>query len=129
MTRLITGIAMILLTIYCSACGKQPQQGPQGVSGSIGAQGMTGAQGIKGPTGSPGTDAATVRTVELCPGFVPSYPNSFPEYALCIQGNLWGVYSDHGGFLTELPPGAYSSDGINASCNLLIEANCQVERQ
>jgi hypothetical protein len=39
---------------------------------------------------------------------------------------MYGVYSDNGGFLSELPPGEYSSDGINASCSFTIGANCSV---
>jgi hypothetical protein len=75
--------------------------------------------------GSSGTNATPVTTVQLCPG-TPTYPSTFVEYGVCIGGNLYGVYSANDGFLALLPPGTYSSDGINASCNLTIGPNCAV---
>lgn len=109
--RLITLILLLL-----TACGKSPNpvQGPQGAPGTNGTNGVN------------GVDATPVTVVPLCPGFVPSYPNVFPEYGLCIGTTLYGVYSANGGFLAELPPGTYSSNGINASCNLTVKPNCEV---
>jgi hypothetical protein len=67
-----------------------------------------------------------VTPVRFCQGFTPKYPSSFVEYGVCIGGDMYGVYSDNGGFLTELPPGEYSSEGISASCTFTIEADCKV---
>jgi hypothetical protein len=67
-----------------------------------------------------------VTTVKFCPQ-TPSYPNTFVEYGICLNNQVWGVYSANGGFLALLPPGAYSSDGINSSCNFTILANCVVK--
>lgn len=113
-------------TYYVPQKGDSGPAGPAGVDGAPGAKGNTGNTGPTGPQGPAGTPGTVITTVELCTGFVPSYPNVFPEYALCIGGNLWGVYSANGGFLAELPPGTYNSNGINASCTLVVHSNCVV---
>jgi hypothetical protein len=123
--------------------------GNQGATGSTGPQGPAGQNGqsclaavvsngieiscpgsvpvvvTNGSNGTNGTNATPVTVVQLCPG-VTVYPSTFVEQALCINGNLYGVYSANDGFLSYLPPGTYSSDGINASCNLTIKPNCVV---
>lgn len=102
------------------AAGAAGAQGIQGQQGAVGATGATGAQGAAGQNATP------VTMVQFCPGITPSYPSSFPEIGLCLGGQLYGVYSANGGFLALLPPGSYSSNGINASCNFTIAANCVV---
>lgn len=112
--------------------GPTGPQGPQGIQGLPGSQGPTGAQGEVGPVGPQGevgpqgTAGTQISFEQLCPGFVPSYPNIFPEYAECVNGVLYGVYSANGGFWATFPPGTYSSDGINASCTLTVSANCGI---
>ncbi len=66
-----------------------------------------------------------ITTVQLCPG-TTTYPSVFVEYALCINNQLYGVYSVNGGFLSLLPPGTYSSNAIGSSCSLTIAADCKV---
>lgn len=119
------------------ATGPQGDQGPQGDTGATGATGSTGATGNtgsqgdvgpQGPQGTPGQDATPITVVQFCPGVVPSYPNAFPEVGLCLNGSLYGVYSANGGFMAYLPPGRYSSDGINDSCTFIISANCGVSQ-
>jgi len=131
-------------------------QGNTGAAGAAGATGSTGAMGPQGgsctvatfpastaaPTGGAivecydgtyavilnGTDGVpgtTVDTVQLCPG-TTTYPTEFNEVAVCMSGSLYAVYSANGGFLSEIPQGEYSSDGINASCAFTIGANCTV---
>lgn len=78
-----------------------------------------GTQGMPGATGAAGTNATPVTVVELCPG-VSSYPGVFVETALCIDGELYGVYSVPNAFLTGLPNGNYTSTGIGSACNLSI---------
>lgn len=90
--------------------------------------GPTGPQGLQGATGSNGTDATPVTVVQLCPGVTPSYPDTFPEYAVCIKDNLYGVYSANGGFLAELPPGTYLSQGLNSICTVVVQAHCVVSQ-
>lgn len=88
--------------------------------------GPIGPPGLQGPPGMPGNPGTIIIPIPLCPDFIPTYPNVFPEYALCIDNQLYGVYSRNGGFLALLPPGTYYSDGINASCTLVVESNCVV---
>lgn len=92
-----------------------------GASGPVGATGPTGNQGPAG------TDLNNISMVKFC-SETPSYPSSFPEYGLCMNNQLWGVYSDHGGFWALLPPGTYSSNGINSSCTFTIGTNCSITR-
>lgn len=116
--------------------GSQGPSGPQGATGTpglggapglTGGTGATGQPGASGPTGADGTPGSTISLIQLCASsFVPTYPSVFPEYALCLEGQLYGVYSANGGFLALLPPGQYSSDGINASCTFTILPNCVI---
>lgn len=104
--------------------GPQGDTGPQGPQGD---QGIPGPQGSPGPTGEPGQDATPVTVVQLCPSYGPTqYPSSFPEQALCISGNLYGVYWDgSNAFLAEIVPGVYASTSPDG-CTLTVDANCQV---
>lgn len=120
-----------LLALLAAGCGKstdvQVVKGDTGATGSTGSQGNVGPGGGPGANGAPGQDATPVVAIQLCPSsFIPSYPNVFPESALCVGNNLYGVYSAHGGFLALLPPGVYSSNGINASCTFTVSAGCVV---
>jgi hypothetical protein len=132
-----------LLTLYVTValsagCGKDKWggMGEQGKDGSSceTIQTPTGAtincgnstsdilNGERGPTGADGT---TITIVQLCPGHT-TYPSTFLEVAMCINNKLYGVYSANGGFMTELPPGNYSSNAIGSACNLTVLANCMV---
>lgn len=81
---------------------------------------LNGSNGVDGQAGYPGT---VLTPVQFCQGFQQSYPNVFAESGFLINGVMWGVYSDHGGFMAELPPGTYSSNGINASCTFTINSD------
>ena len=59
----------------------------------------------------------------------PSYPSTFIESILCINQVAYGVYSANDGFLAELPPGTYTSNGINSTCTFQILAGCIVVSQ
>ena len=83
-----------------------------------------GTNGAPGPQGNPG--GLNVTTVQFCPG-TPAYPSTFPEVGFCIQGNIYAVYSANDGFLTEVIPGAYTSNAIGSSCNFTVLANCEVQ--
>jgi hypothetical protein len=106
MKKLILSAAMLCLM----GCG----QGPQGVPGT---------NGSNGTDGTPGT-AFTI--VQFCPNVVPTYPTTFPEVGFCIQGSLYAVYSANDGFLTEIPPGTYTSNAVGSACNFTVAANCAV---
>lgn len=80
----------------------------------------TACNGADGTNGAPGPSSFTL--IKLCRE-TPSYPSTFPEYAIRIDNEVYGVYSANGGFLALLPPGQYSSAGINSSCTLTINAD------
>lgn len=63
--------------------------------------------------------------VQFCPG-ITSYPQTFSEIGFCINNQLYAVYSANDGFLTLVPPGTYSSNGINSSCTFNVGLNCEV---
>lgn len=112
---------LVLLVAGLIACA--PVKGEKGDDGQVGAPGHDGSDGKDGQDGE---DANPVTTVKLCPG-ESTYPSKFVEIALCIDGRLFAVYSKNGGFLTEIPPGTYSSKGIGSRCNLKVKVNCVVE--
>lgn len=89
------------------------------------SNGSQGAPGVNGAPGTPGTPGTQITPIKLC-SQTPSYPSVFVEYAVCINNQLYAVYSANGGFLAFLPPGAYSSNGIGSSCNLNVGLNCSV---
>lgn len=101
--------------------------GPQGAAGANGANGQNGTNGKDGKDGAPGaagSPGTVVLPIKLC-NESPTY-GTFPEFAFCINNKLYGVYSANGGFMAELPPGGYSSQGINSACSFTVGANCAV---
>ena len=116
---------VLTLVVLIAACDR-PLNGTNGAPGPSGPQGTSPAP-VPGPSGTPGT---IVTMVELCgSSFVPTYPTTFPEYAECVGDQLYGVYSANGGFEALLPPGEYTSDGVNASCTFEVQANCVIVNQ
>lgn len=103
--------------VYIACPGQDP------VAVNDGSDGLQGAPGAAGAAGAPGT---IITPIQLCPG-VPTYPTSFPEFAMCLGGVLYGVYDQDGDhvFLAELPPGRYRSTSPDA-CNFTIGSNCEV---
>jgi len=99
--------------------------GPKGDTGDKGDSGKDGAQGPAGDVGPRGADGEIATVVQLCPG--SSNYGVFIEVALCINGVLYGVYSDHGGFMTYLAPGNYYSNGIGSACNFKVVTSCTIE--
>lgn len=98
-------------------------------SGLAGAPGISGSDGRDGTNGTNGQDATPITMVQFCDNsFTPTYPSVFPEFGLCVGGKMYGVYSTNGGFWALLPPGTYSSDGVNASCTFTIADDCGVTR-
>jgi len=80
---------------------------------------------LNGTDGQAGTPGTVITPIQFCSG-TGSYPSTFPEVGFCINNNLYAVYSANGGFLTEVLPGTWSSDGINNSCTFTVSANCVV---
>lgn len=94
-------------------------------NGATGLPGLQGPTGQTGQTGSPGIDITPITFIQFCPG-TPSYPSSFPEIGICVNGSIYAVYSANGGFLTYTPPGVYNSNGIGVSCTFTILPNCGI---
>lgn len=100
--------------------------GVDGKDGAQGAQGNQGSQGLQGPKGDPGAPGTIITWVQFCSG-TTVYPSKFVEGGFCIAGNMYAVYSANNGFLTYLPPGAYSSNAIGSSCSFTLLPNCQLQ--
>lgn len=118
-------LALICISIafVLAGCGTEKfESGSNGQPGIVGPKGDKGDPGDRGPAGADGLPA---QVVMLCSG-INTYPGVFVEVALCLNNKLYGVYSANGGFLTELPPGNYSSNAIGSACNLTVHANCIV---
>jgi len=96
--------------------------GPVGATGPSGAPGLNGSNGLNGTNGTPGTQ---VDIVQFCPGST-NYASEFNEVGYCINGQIYAVYSANDGFLSLIPPGTYSSNGINSSCSFVVGPNCEV---
>ena len=103
----------VLACLCLSACG----QGPQGIPGT---NGMPSPMGPQYPGGS------VITPVQFCPGSITSYPTTYAEVGLCINNNIWAVYSANDGFLTEIVPGYYTSNAIGSSCNFTVLPNCVI---
>jgi hypothetical protein len=139
MKLLIIYTILFGLALAMTACAGK--DGKDGINGSKGAPGLIGPNGPVGPAGPSGIDGAdgrdgqdgqngtngrnaNVDTVQLCPGAV-IYPSNFPEYGLCINDMLYGVYSSQAqAFLAALPPGLYSSTSTTTPCNFSVLPHC-----
>lgn len=148
-------ITCLIIVLFFTACCYKGDKGDTGTTGPLGPPGINGLDGSNGSNGAPGQPCTSFKTgnvttigcpdsapvsvvdglngapgtvitpVQLCPG-TTSYPSVFLEYALCVSGQLYGVYSVNGGFLALLPPGNYNSNAVGSSCTFAIGANCQV---
>lgn len=124
-------ILFVLLIVSLAGCGDNngfiAVPGPQGAPGDPGPQGNQGLAGPVGPTGTAGQDGTSITTVQLCSGYTSSYPSTFPEVALCIDGKLYAeYYSPPSSGLTYLPDGSYSSTQTSAPCNFVV-SGCTVQ--
>jgi len=72
-----------------------------------------------------GIDAQQITIVQFCQG-TTTYPTNFDEVGLCINNKIYAVYSANGGFMVEVVPGVYSSNGINSSCTFTVAPNCVI---
>lgn len=117
--RNLIAVGTVLAALALSGCGLSTVGYP--------IPGPAGKDGVNGKDGAPGTQ---ITVVQLCPNNnQTTYPSIFSEVAFCIQGKLYAVYSQNGGFDSEIPPGTYSSNGINSSCTFKVLSNCVVEQQ
>ncbi len=123
---------LALMILLLTACNQQlglpgvdGKDGRDGLDGTAGADGAAGAPGSAGADGINGRDGSVVTFVKFCP-HTASYPTTFPEVGLCIDGELFAVYSANGGFGVKLEPGAYSSNAIGSACSFTVQAGCVV---
>jgi len=83
--------------------GESGPSGPAGESGAVGGIGPSGQDGQMGPSGPAGetgpdgrdgeqgpTGGEAVYTIQLC----PDIDGQHPEYLMCIDSELYGVYGD-----------------------------------
>lgn len=77
--------------------------------------------------GTNGTNGTVIKAVQFCAG-TPTYPSTFPEIGFQIDGVLYAVYSIPNAFLAVIPPGTYSSNGINSSCSFTVNNDGSITR-
>lgn len=131
-TKLYFTLTVLMTTILAiSGCaGQNGQLGAKGESGNPGATGPVGPKGDEGNTGAdgrPGVDGTPVTLIKFCPNAVASYPLVFPEYGICVNNQIYAVYSANGGFLTVIPPGRYNSNAIGSVCDFTVAPNCVIQ--
>ncbi len=69
-----------------------------------------------------GTNGSLISFVKFCPG-TTTYPSEFNEVGLLFNGSIYAVYSINNGFLSLIPPGYYTSNAMNSTCNFTVNAN------
>jgi hypothetical protein len=126
---------LIPVLLCLTACGKytgsvptvEPSPAPPCQTSSVatgyllscpGQTPVTISNGVNGINGLPGVNGVSPSVVQLCPG--TSNYGTFVEFAILVGSKLYAVYSDHGGFLTYLAPGNYSSNGIGSACSFTV---------
>lgn len=89
--------------------------------------GAPGPAGPAGPPGAPGLPADAI-PVKFCPSYTGAYPGPFPEYGLCMGGNLYAVYWDKkNAWLAQVYPGHYASTSTSAPCSFTVLPACKVQ--
>ena len=76
--------------------------------------------------GANGVNTTLLQPVQFCPNKTTVFPSTFNEVGFCINNSLYAVYSANGGFLSLIPPGHYSSNGINSTCSFTVGNACQI---
>lgn len=110
-------ILLIFVLPLANGCGM--------IKGEKGDPGANGKDGTDGTNGANGVDATPVTLVKLCPGDTV-YASSFPEYALCINDELYAIYSSVAA-LVKIPPGTYSSSSAGSSCAFTVVDGCEIQ--
>src|ERR1700677_3947355 len=124
---LIMTLFLVTIVINLSCTGQNGSNGSNGSSCSVSS--ITPSSVV--PTGgallqcTDGTQAliingTVIQPVQFCLHPVTTYPSTFAEVGFCINGEIYAVYSANDGFLSPIPSGNYTSDGINASCNFTV---------
>lgn len=93
----------------------------------ITCNGVAGTNGHDGAAGAAGRDATPVTAVQFCSNYTTTYPVSFPEFGLCVNNNIYGVYWDgENSWLSQIPAGLYMSTATGAPCTFTVAANCHI---
>jgi hypothetical protein len=122
MNYIITGCLIFVIVILLTSCGNQGSSIDVSQVQTCTVSNNT----ITCPDGSKVTlPTNNFSIVQFCPG-VTTYPQTFSEIGFCINNQLYAVYSIPNAFLTLVPPGMYSSNGINSSCTFNVGLNCEV---
>lgn len=117
----------IIIAFYLAACAGPRGHDGSSIVGPVGPSGETGAVGPKGPSGSTGAQGPAgtgVAAVKFC-SQTAYYPSVFPEYGLCLNQQLFAVYSTNGGYLAYIPNGSYYSNAVGSQCNFHV-SGCSV---
>lgn len=97
---------LIILCLLLTACGKD------------GRQGTNGSNGVNGQNATP------INMIKFCPNINEVYPNTFPEYGMCIDNNLYAVYwNGNTAFLAKLVAGTYTTTAIGGNCTFTVTNN------
>ncbi len=84
--------------------------------------------GAPGDAGKPGTDAS-IGTVQFCPKQGATTTGHFPEYGLCINNILYGVFDDSfHTWLAQVIPGTYTATSTGLQCTFTVSPNCVVQQ-
>jgi len=88
---------------------------------------LDGKDGKDGTNGTNGINGTSVTVVEFCGPAQTVYSSSFPEYGLCINNAIYGVYWDgKNSWLAEIPSGAYNSTSTSLPCTFTVTGGCTV---
>ena len=130
---ILAGILLVML----AGCGQlKGQSGATGPAGAPGAPAkpcvvtiVTNGVQIACPGSAPETvyNGSSVAPVQFCQGIQTVYPNSFPEFGLCVSGTLYGVYYDGtNAWMAQIVPGVYKSTATGLQCTFSVGNNCEV---
>lgn len=117
--------------VFIPVRGINGTNGTNGIDGTTGTQGQAGSTGAKGDTGAqgvPGLPGTVVTAVQFCPNYTTTYPSSFPEYGVCINGSLYATYWDgHQAWTAKIVPGDYTTTATGAPCNFKVVSGCTIQ--
>lgn len=110
--------------------GLNGNDGNNGIDGTNGTNGIDGTNGTNGVDGTNGTDGTIVTPIQFCSQYGATvYPSNFPEYGICINGNIYAVYWDQANmnaWFAEIVPGLYMSTATGLMCDFVVAPNCVI---
>lgn len=88
---------------------------------------LSACAGSKGDLGATGANGAAVTVVTFCPGTTPPPLSTFPVTGLCINNQVYGIYTSSTSFLGVLPVGSYNAASIDSACSFNILPDCVIQ--